>query len=563
MDKLVYIVIAAGNNHTWYAKTVKDHSFVSVILFGMAQVILASILVACKGETTDNPTRDLTYEIDPAFRAYYEQLGGVDTLGPAISPLIVDENKKYQYTQAALFTYDPEISGGRRIHLAPLGLEMDIAEPPVSRPDRRNARYVDGHIIYSEFLPLYEKLGGSLHVGRPLTEVHYNPEIMRYEQHFENIGIYISEADSSGEPQLLAYGAWKCDAKCRQQPLNGSQVVLPYHTDAHFNEAVTRLGIDFTGYAITDAYRTPDGYIEQVFANVVLVVDPQQPSRVFLRPVTECIGMLSAPLVESSSIPGFYFYPVQGENRGYNVPGYLWDYMALHGGKEVSGAPISELAPLRGEILRQCFVNLCLEVHQDENGNQIIRPSQLGYSYKQYSVEPFMNTPTTEMGEEQPLEAIPTSNTEGIVPGQPPSPAETELHDQGATQAESPQLPDVPEAPSPMEVFRDASSSSEVSIQVWESYPVLARNQSQEIGVIVFENGAPVRGIEPDLLLELPDGKTRTYYMYPTDDDGQTRLHIDPIDAPGGTLIPYQTCIFYPGGQRFCVRDSFVIWENP
>ncbi len=526
----------------------------------MTLVAFSFILVACNVDEAGEPASQSVIDVDPTFREYYEQLGGIETLGPAISPLFVAEDHKYQYTQSALLVTDPEAPGGQRIHLAPLGMEMNVSEPAVIQPERANAKYVDGHIIYGEFVSLYEKMGGSRHLGPPISEVHYNPEIKRYEQYFQNVGMYISETDPSGEPHLLAYGAWKCDYECRQQPLDGSQVILPNVTDQHFTQAVTRLGIDFTGYAISDAYRTPDGYIEQVFSNVVLVADPQSPSRVFLRPVTESIGILSDPLAEPNGEAGYYFYPIQGEDRGYNVPGYFWDYMALHGGQEASGPPITELSPLRNNVYRQCFVNLCLEVRMDDPDNPQIRPSQLGYSYKEFALEPVVQNQTQA---ENPAVQLPEP-----APTQPDQSSPSTPSDEGESLAPSEVIeapnPDQPQPALPtQEVFLDMENSMQVSIQVWESYPMLAQNQSQEIGVSISENGVPVRGIEPDLLIELPQGRTKNYYMFPTGEDGQTRMRIDPINESGGTLIPYQVCIFYPGGQRFCVKDSFVIWENP
>jgi hypothetical protein len=51
--------------------------------------------------------------------------------------------------------------------------------------------------------------------------------------------------------------------------------------------------------------------------------------------------------------------------------------------------------------------------------------------------------------------------------------------------------------------------------------------------------------------------------MYQSGSDGQTRLTIDPVDAPSGTLIPYKVCIYNLGGQQYCVQDSFLIWIGP
>ncbi len=92
---------------------------------------------------------------------------------------------------------------------------------------------------------------------------------------------------------------------------------------------------------------------------------------------------------------------------------------------------------------------------------------------------------------------------------------------------------------------------------------MVSPNQSQEIGVSVFENNIPLVNIEPDIIIVLPDETTRIYYMQPTGSDGQTRLQLDPIDAPNGTIIPYQVCVYNLNGSKFCVKDSFLIWSNP
>jgi hypothetical protein len=51
--------------------------------------------------------------------------------------------------------------------------------------------------------------------------------------------------------------------------------------------------------------------------------------------------------------------------------------------------------------------------------------------------------------------------------------------------------------------------------------------------------------------------------MYPTGSDGQTRLTIEPVDAPSGTLIPYQVCIYNLGNRQYCFSESFLIWVGP
>jgi len=158
--------------------------------------VFTLVLVSCADDGLEpDYNQPASITIEPIFREYYDELGGEEILGPAISPSFSEGNNKYQYVQSALLVFNPNDPSGQRIQLAPLGMEMNVAEPGVQRPDRPNVRYIDGHIIYPEFVVLYEKLGGARHTGRPISEVHYNPDIKRYEQFFENVGMYILESD--------------------------------------------------------------------------------------------------------------------------------------------------------------------------------------------------------------------------------------------------------------------------------------------------------------------------------------------------------------------------------
>ncbi|MCK5315482.1 MAG: hypothetical protein KAJ53_10180 [Anaerolineales bacterium] len=503
-------------------------------------VILALILItvlstACSGNQTGDPILPDHNDIDPVFREFYDLLGGYETLGPPISPLFVTGNVKYQYTVASLMVHDPQAPANQRFHLGALGQDMGITEPPVPRPDEPDVRYVDGHIIDEAFIPIYESLGGARYVGSPLTEMHYNPENGRYEQHFENLGMFWLDRESKEDVRLLAYGAWKCNASCRQMPLGDSNVILPPRIDDAFVDAVARLGPNFTGFALTDGYQTKDGYIEQVFENIVLVSDPNQSSRVFLRPITVNLGFRPDPIMEPKNDPGLTFFPKEG-GKGYNVPNHFLDYLAHHGGMEAAGEPIGELVRMKDNVYSLCFRNLCLEEHYSPSGALTIKPAQLGYTYKLLPVPLIENESEILHG----------------LGGQPQSESEAEVY----PPPETINQPEVQPTP--------PSHSRELSIQVWETYPSVTPNQSQEIGVSVFENGVPLSKVEPDLVLTLPEGKKITYYMHPTGDNGQARVRLNPIDAPNGTLIPYEVCVYNLMTKgKFCIRDSFLIWENP
>lgn len=505
-------------------------------LLTLSILLIAVVSTACSdGETGERPGLPVHNNIDPVFREFYDILGGAETLGPPISPLFEIGDVKYQYTLTSLMVHEPQAPANQRFHLAALGQDLGISEPPLPRPDDQDVRYVDGHIIHEAIIPMYERLGGARYVGSPLTELHYNPENGRYEQHFENLGMFWLERDPDEKVQLLAYGAWKCNASCRQMPLGSSNVILPPRVDEVFVDAVARLGPVFTGFAITDSYPTNDGYIEQVFENIVLVSDPNQPSRVFLRNITMLLGFRPDPIVEPKNEQGWTFFPIEN-GKGYNIPDHFLEYLALHGGKEAAGNPIGELVRIKDDLYSQCFENLCLEEHYDKAGKLTIKPAQLGYTYK------LLPAQRLDVGAElspgtggQPL-------SESEVNGYPPPEV----------------VPKVEIEPTP------ASLARELSIQVWETYPSVTPEQSQEIGVSVFENGEPLSKVEPDLVLTLPEGKEITYYMHPTGENGQTRVRLNPIDAPNGTLIPYEVCVYNLTNKgMFCIRDSFLIWKNP
>ncbi len=490
--------------------------------------------------------------VDPSFREFYDSKGGVEVLGPAISPLFTYNGISYQYTVNSLMVYDPQAASYSRRTFAPLALDMGVEEPAIQQQDRPGTRYVNGHTIDERFVAVYDSLGGQTVVGRPLTEAHYNPDYRRYEQYFENLGLFISDMDTEAKVRLLAYGVWKCDASCRQYRPDSADVSIPFRTDALFADSVTRLGADFTGYALTEAYITPDGYTEQVFENVVLVHDPNQPGRIFLRPITQRLGILPEPMVTPNGLPDYYFYPLQDNTRGYNIPKHYLDYIALHGGQENFGPPISENVLRRDNIYRQCFVNLCLEERLDFNGMRQVRPAQLGFTYRALALRPIF-TP------ESPVETAPVS----VEPVQPTVQPTTVLPTQEPVIQPPTVVPPAAQSAPTETGIGGQPASNEMILQVWESIPMVAPNQNQEVGVIVLLNNSPFKGIEPDLLVQLPDGSVKRYFMYPTGEDGQTRMNIDPIDAPAGTVIPYQVCIFPQGGQKFCVQDSYLIWMNP
>jgi hypothetical protein len=101
-------------------------------------------------------------------------------------------------------------------------------------------------------------------------------------------------------------------------------------------------------------------------------------------------------------------------------------------------------------------------------------------------------------------------------------------------------------------------------IKTWERHPALPANQQQVIGISVLNNFKPVAGVEAELFLILPDGLRTNFQFPPTDDHGQANLTLPRLSSlRNGALVEYQVCLPSSYSEKFCVGESFIIWNNP
>lgn len=520
-------------------------------------ISLASILalVACDAGSGQTPSPTY-FEVDPVFRSFYENQGGVAVLGPAISPLFSYKGVNLQYLATCLMVNHPKSADKPLFELAPLGIEMGVDGPTVSPPKAKDELYLNGHIVYREFVPTFKQLGGAKFVGQPLTELHYNARYNRYEQYFENLGFYTLESDPERTVRLLTYGAWKCGNACPQLPESFRLAGVTMHSPVEglFAEGMKHLGAELTGFAISEPYQAQDGYLEQVFENVVLYLPPDNPGRAVPRPLTQLLAIQPETPVLPLEDPSFYFYKSRG-NRGYNISKSFLDYLSLHGGiEETAGPPISEYRSWQSKLFRQCFVNLCLIENPVETGLLRIHPDALGYPYLELTGRPlFQVQPPTG-----PQPTVEKQNRE--TPVTPPTKEATPYPEPQAKvqqqQQESPTF-------APAESGPAASGESNMAIKVWETYATVSPTQAQEINVYITSDGKPMARIEPRLTITLPDDSTRTFLMFPTGEDGLSRFTVEPSGVENGSLIRYQVCIDSSSGDHFCVLDEYPIWIGP
>lgn len=544
--------------------------------FSCALLVLIFVTTACglSDSSTATPEPETT-AIDPVFREFYNYLGGRDLLGDAIAPSIQEGGLTSQFIETGKLVFDPNAAPARRFQLQSLGVQMGLSEQPVPPPANPQLHYENGHVIYPDFYPLYEQLGAQM-VGKPLTEVRFNLIRQRYEQYFENLGLY--RLQGSAEVRLLSYGIWACgDCTLPQGVTSASaesgkiDVKSSAAVDPAFRGFVEQQGAAFTGFALQNAGAAGDGQWEQILENVVLITGSQAgQGPVGLRPLSEALHIAPEAPRPYSGDANMYFYPVQGD-LGYEIPTAFWDYIGQHGGTTVFGAPITHYGQLQGVIYHQCFRNLCLMYDQSANEQARVRPEPYGYAYKLLYGRPEPTaapTATPALPSEQPG-VVATVEVVPLKPTAPPenAPAPTPTFDLGLPPSNTggepvaTQLPFLPlETPT---AVNPAAQMREITMQVWGRYNVVSSQQAQEISVWITENDLPSPGVNTTLTIKLPDGSEQSFAMPPTGANGQSSLMLPLISGPDSTLVPYRACYQTSADTRMCIADFFMLWNNP
>lgn len=469
-------------------------------------VLLAASLSACASRsqpvTIQQPG---TFSVDPLLREFYASLGGEEILGPAITALFSLDNLQCQYTQNVLMCFDPLAQGIQRFSLYPLGRTFDLGNPASA------VEYSPGdneYPIYEEFTALYQRLYGSQYVGKPLTPPRFNPNKNRIEQYFENVGFYRNLDDPQGEVYLLSYGVYACSADCRFSPPASAIVIRNVvEMEQPFLPRLVRLGgVKVFGLPLTPAYLAADGFREQVYENVVLYAPPDNPNAVRLRPVALLAGMpVGQPLPRRySEADGVVFYPVEGEN-GFHVPLVFDQFIASHGGMEISGLPLSEPYQIGEQLYRQCFENYCLVYDNRPDAAERVRMAALGREYLKIN---------------------------GLA---------------------APQT-------APFEITPET-----VRLVVSALKPRLTAEEAQQFEILLLRqhDQQPLSSVEAALTLTLPDGREALYYLPPTDDEGRSQIRIAPLQPalPNGSVVAYRVCLNIPAEQPICKADSYLIWN--
>lgn len=469
-------------------------------------VLLLSLLLSACGVSTPIPGRiSNTYPVEPLFKEFYKSLGGEELLGPAISALEIRENLQCQFLERALMCFNPASTDATRFGLYPLGRELGIQEEShmSGMAPSTSARVVDGFTIYEKFVPLYDRLFGARYVGAPLTQVRINQDLRRVEQFFENVGFYQHLDNPNGPVFLVPYGAYLCGGNCSSHLNEYWSIVKGNLTEQPFAPSVARLGGPGVFGSLLLKPQVSDGYLQQVYANAIFYSPAEDTSQVRLRPLPIMLGYPPQPLVEPKSHEQIVFYEIEN-GLGHNVPRPFDEFVAMHGGRDLSGDPISEVMLLPGENLyQQCFENYCLIYDPVAAESMKVQMAALGKIYADR-----FSTPADEIS--------------------------------------------------------NLFSPETINLLISADKPNMNGSEVQNIRMMVQwrETGEPVERVEATLVLNLPGRPTERYFFPPTGGDGMSVITIQPLeDLANGSRVLYQVCLNLPSEQQICNMDSYLIWN--
>ena len=544
-------------------------------------VILSLLANACNFPTTRTtksktplpPASSLieAYSVDPTFQSFYDSLGGSGRLGPAISPLIESGNIKSQYLESSLMVYDPSAALSDRYRLEALGVMLGISEPPIQDPGRPGEIFVNGHVIFPDFVPFYIGIGGARIVGRPLTEARHNPEQQRIEQYFENLVLYRFVWDSPDTVMLLAYGAYACDRRCRTQSQANNMPRLQGSLPEPFASEASRLGLQTTGLTLSKPYRASDGKIEVIFENLVMTIEAAKETH-------ETSGMtlrLWVPQV-------FYRGPAPAEAPQYRVVGQLWLPLVVQiNSNEPSVAIIRAVEALwiplvqHGLLPRQEHIRLrpIVELIGIERGSPVPKqdnPLMVFYPVEGnlgYHVPAFFDTFVKQIGGFE-MTGRPIMEVQPLEEGKFRQ-CFTNICLNFNTQAaedEKLTLEDIgSEYKKRFYPSKDTSPKSKVldglRMKVREIPPFDFLEEGPEIQVTLSQDNQPLAGRELTLALTLPDGSRQIYALTPTDELGQTSQLLPIIEAPFGFLVLYEVCYPDAPDPGLCLDDNYMIFK--
>ncbi len=458
----------------------------------------AILLAACGGvDSADSPLG-----IAPYFQDYYQQHGGIRTIGAPITVVNRQADAHVQCFQNGVLEFHPELPPNQQVFMTPLGAEYGERQSPVDLTTvATGALYFPqtGHSVQGKFRTFFEEYGGVSFFGYPISETlvassdaliqHFERATLRYDR---TLPIELNVQLASWGQQHYDKFADACttiDSVIVQIPSTPVIETNPGDSSDPVLEFVRRFGGEqLFGQPIEANVTLEEGI--SVFENAVLVHDTAAVDGVRLLPLgLQARGAID-PAVAPLNLPDSTFFESTGHNLAY---GFRPFYQA-NGGAALFGLPITEVFIENGRLV-QYFENARIEWLSEAPSGSAARLSNLGQQYLA-SVE-------------------------------------------AGLQAES--------LPKP-----------QITAESWAALPVANLDDLQTLFVrVVDEYNHPVSGAEPRMDIYAPSG-VESHSLTATSDNGQAALNLPLTAFEPGARVEYDVFVHY-GPLETVLRESFDI----
>ncbi|MEJ2757290.1 MAG: hypothetical protein P8046_02300 [Anaerolineales bacterium] len=485
-----------------------------LLLALLAAVVFAACSLQGVDQQADLP--DGAYLPASVFSRFYKKNGGFDTFRNAISTTYTNpRGETFQFYETVLMVYDPIED---KIYFDDLGNQLGLRNLPIQEwagPITQDGLMVGKYYIHPAFVSLYLDLGPDM-VGQPLTQPYYNFSRNRLEQHFENMGLFVSLDDPEQTVSLLNYGEVVCES-CSLENSGPTESIIdpPVSLQSFFSQMdFINVSLSVSGEALNAPSAKDDGSTEVVFENMAVY---EQDGVFRIRQIPIELDLKDPNLFYPLNSSAFVFYEIKN-GTGHNVLAFFDEYIRSNGGYQVSGAPITEIIkPDSGlQALRQCFENLCLDYFPYVDGPQV-RPVPLGDRYL----------------EKAKLAYLPEEET-------------------------------APQEDSGEDFSSQPRNLNPFTLLLWESDTIIDSSSAQVVYVLVELESTPQAGKELVLTVKYPDGHEEQILMPATDEDGNSTFTLPPVQGENGDLVYYEACLYVQNNMEpACVQQSFLIWGNP
>jgi hypothetical protein len=451
---------------------------------------LLLVTAGCSSQGPEAAHRQGSTIADP-FADFLDSHPALAVIGDPLTPPRTREGLVRQTFIASELVFDPGAPEEQAVMLAPLGLSLGLAEPPVPPPQDAAARYVSrtGHTVYTGFLEIFGRVGGEEIVGAPISEARFESGLIL--QYFENLGFYREESEPPSETRLLAFGSAALGEEAPE--LDEDDLLPPDLFPRPFAEFLDRLGGEaFFGRPLGEPRPTSDGSLEQVYERAVLWAPLTDLDRARLRPLGLALGAAEPPVAPASERGGYFV-----STTGHNIHRVFAPFYFAIDGEDILGAPLDE-AHGDGPLLRQRFENGILEYNLALPPHLAIQLAPLGVDY------------------------LPEELAQS-------------------------------EAPATATVQPAAAQSDGPVARTWVQHSMLARGAEQRIYIEVLRSdGAPWSGVVPLVRVAAPQGPIYPS-MPPTDVQGRCSAVVDLGSLPPGEIITYEVVVTGEYGTAYAI----------